>query len=408
MEATGVWMLAEYVKTHLPVVDRLPPSLLYIIVMFAAGAAVLTFVMLYAMAAIWAERKVSGHIQNRLGPMRVGWHGWLQSLADGIKLILKEDIIPAMVDKPLFVLAPCFVFCASFMAFVTLPFSGRLVIADLNIGILYITAMSSLVVVGVIMAGWASNSKWPLYGAMRAAAHLVSYEVPLGLSILPVIMLTGSLSMQDITHAQGGGFLNWFIFHNPFLFLAFWVHYIAGLAEVNRMPFDIAEAESELVGGYHTEYSGMLFSLFFMAEYADMFMMAAISTTLFLGGWNPPGFVGTGSDIPAWAQPFDEISFILVVAVLAWFGLRLVKRQQLAEFVFQAVFVLFCYGFWMTFPHLFWFLAKAFFLVWVMLWVRWTVPRLRIDQLMHLCWKVLTPLAFINILGTGIWYLWRY
>ncbi len=313
-------------------------------------ASVLGFISVFALFAIWLERKVSAHMQDRLGPMRVGgWHGWAQTIADGIKLFLKEDIIPAMADRKLFTLAPLVVFVGSFAVFVAVPFGDRLIVRDLNIGIFYILAISSLVVIGVVMAGWSSNNKWSLLGAMRSAAQVVSYEIPVALALLSVIMIVGSLSMQDIVKDQSGGFLNWFIFRNPFTFLAFFIYFVASLSEVNRTPFDIPEAESELVAGYHTEYSGMRFSFFFIAEYANMFAVSAIATTIFLGGWQAP-----------WGDPIVADGAI-------------------------------------------WFIGKATFLVFVQMWIRWTLPRLRVDQLMYIGWKVLTPFSFANIIGVGLW-----
>jgi NADH-quinone oxidoreductase subunit H len=279
--------------------------------------------------------------------MRVGgWHGWAQTIADGIKLLLKEDIIPAGADRLLFKLAPIVVFVGGFAAFVVLPFSSSFIVSDLNIGILYVVSITSLGVVGIIMAGWASNNKYALFGGMRAAAQIVSYEIPAVLAILTVVIEVGSLSMQDIVRAQEGGILNWFVFRNPFTFLAFFVYYLSSLAEVNRTPFDIPEAESELVAGYHTEFSGMRFAFFFLAEYANMFLVSAIAATLFLGGWN-----------------------------------GVLSRPILPGFLI--------------------FMLKSVFLVFVQMWLRWTLPRLRVDQLLYLSWKVLLPVSFALVIGVG-------
>ncbi len=342
--------LAQYlIQTFgLPV----PLSVLSPLLGFVGGVAVLTGIAVQAMYLIWLERKVAAHMQDRLGPMLVGgWHGWAQSIADGIKLLLKEDIVPAAADRPLFLLAPLVVFVGSFAAFVCLPFGDRVIISDLNVGIFYIIAVTSFVVIGIIMAGWGSNNKWALFGAMRSAAQIVSYEIPVGLSLLAAVMAAGSLSMQEIVAAQDGGIHRWFAFRNPFLFVAFVIYFLASLSEVNRTPFDIPEAESELVAGYHTEYSGMRFSFFFLAEYANMFAVAAIAATLFLGGWQAPW----GGSAP-------------ILGVI-------------------------------------WVIAKAHFLVFVQMWLRWTLPRLRVDQLMYIGWKVLTPFAFACIVGTGVWML---
>jgi len=326
---------------------QLPVIVQYLIPMVLGCALCLALVALFPIFAVWLERKVSAHMQDRLGPMRVGgWHGWAQTIADGIKLLLKEDIIPAEADRLLFKLSPIVVFVGGFAAFVVLPFSSSFIVSDLNIGILYVVAITSLGVVGIIMAGWASNNKYALFGGMRAAAQIVSYEIPAVLAILTVVIEVGSLSMQDIVRAQEGGIFNWFIFRNPFTFLAFFVYYLSSLAEVNRTPFDIPEAESELVAGYHTEFSGMRFAFFFLAEYANMFLVSAIAVTLFLGGWN-----------------------------------GVLPRPIL--------------------PGSLLFMLKSVSLVFVQMWLRWTLPRLRVDQLLYLSWKVLLPVSFALVIGVG-------
>jgi NADH-quinone oxidoreductase subunit H len=340
--------------------SSLPISLLLLSVMLIVGAVVLSLALLYEGLATYALRKIAGDIQVRIGPNRVGPVGLLQFVADGVKLFLKEDIIPTDADRKLFILAPFIVFAASFAAFVVLPYSGKLVISNLNIGLFYLLAISSLVVIGVLMGGWASNSKWSLLGGMRAAAQIVSYELPIGLSLLSVILITGSLNMGEIVRSQSGGWgiFNWHIFHNPFVFISFFVYFVAAMAEVNQTPFDLPETESELVAGYFTEYSGMRFGFFFMAEWGDIFIVSAIATTLFLGGWQLP--IIDNLDLPVYLENLLQLGV---------------------------------------------FLGKTFLLIYLILWIRWTVPRLRVDQIMYMCWKVLLPFAFFNIIGTGLWLL---
>ncbi len=311
------------------------------------------WVVPFALFAVWWERKISAHMQDRLGPMRTGgWHGWAQTIADILKLIQKEDIIPALADRKLFKLAPYVVFAGSYAAYAAIPFSAAYIGSDINIGLFYIISITSIVVVGLLMAGWASNNKWSLYGAMRAAAQIVSYEVPVILSILAVVMIVGTFDLQEINRAQSGPFWNWFVFQKfPFLFLAALIYFLSSLAEVNRTPFDIPEAESELVGGYHTEYGGMRFAMLFLSEYANMFAVSAIAATLFFGGWN---------------SPFGEMFSG------PWWGA-------------------------------FWFFSKGMAFIFVQMWLRWTLPRLRVDQLMYVSWKVLIPFSFVIILGVGFW-----
>src|SRR5688500_10506610 len=238
-------------------------------------------VSLIAMFSIWWERKVAGHIQSRLGPNRVGPIGLLQSLADGAKLILKEDLIPKSADKLLFRLAPYLAFAPAFAAFLALPFGPNMTFEPrLNVGVFWILAILSVEVMGVILAGWASNNKWAVYGAMREACQMVSYEIPLGLAIVVAVLAAGTLNLVELGHLQGGGIHTWVVFKNPFVFLAFFVYFIASLASNKRAPFDLPESESELVAGYHTEYSGMRFAFFFFAEYAGMFVVAAIQVAL--------------------------------------------------------------------------------------------------------------------------------
>ncbi len=313
----------------------------------------LVWILLFALFAVWWERKISAHMQDRLGPMRTGgWHGWAQTIADILKLIQKEDIVPSAADRKLFTLAPFVVFIGSFAAYAAIPFSAAYVGTEINIGLFYVVAVSSLVVIGLLMAGWASNNKWSLLGAMRSAAQIVSYEIPVVLTLLAVVMVVGSFDLQEINRAQSGSILNWFLFQKfPLLFVAGVIYFVASLAEVNRTPFDIPEAESELVAGYHTEYAGMKFALFFLAEYANMFAVSMIAATLFLGGWNSP--FGSFMSGPVWGA--------------------------------------------------FWILSKGLAFIFVQMWLRWTLPRLRVDQLMYVGWKVLIPFSFVVILGVGLW-----
>ncbi len=308
------------------------------------GTLIIAFMSAGPIVYVYVETKLAGFFQDRIGPKRVGPHGMLQTVADAVKLLFKEAIFPAAADKLLFVVAPCLVVTGAFMGFVVIPFGTRLQTADLNIGLFYVVAVSSISTVGIIMAGWASNNKYALFGAMRSAAQIVSYEIPAVFSMLAVIMIVGSLSLQDVVNAQQGGMGYWLVFrYFPLNLIGFLVFFTASLAECNRAPFDIPEAESELVAGFHTEYSGFFFAMFFMAEYTEMFIVSAVASVLFLGGYLAPH--------PA-------------LQTVGGFGLG---------------------------P--FWLLLKAFTLIFVMMWLRWTLPRLRVDQLMHVAWKVLLPIS---------------
>jgi NADH-quinone oxidoreductase subunit H len=331
-----------------------PRDLVYAIAIFVLSAAVFLGVAFpFAGIATWLERRVWARIQSRVGPNRVGPNGFLQWLADGIKAICKEDLVPAESDARLFKLAPYLVVVAFVTPWAVMPFSSDLILADLNVGILYMTSVTALTVVGVLMAGWASNDKWSLIGGIRSAAQIVSYEIPAGLSIFPVVLLSGTLSMQGIIRGQGWSPNTWYLFANPFTFIAANILYVSALAEGNRTPFDLPEAESELVAGFATEYSGMRYLLFFLAEWGNVFIIGAIITTLFLGGWQFPH----------------------------------VTNNRVMMNVLQLI----------TFN------VKVLALVFVSMWVRATLPRVRIDQLMSLCWKYLVPISFVDMIGTAIW-----
>src|SRR5256885_1809880 len=332
-----------------------PVEVVYALMMLLFGALVIFgFFLPIAGVTSWLERRVWARIQSRVGPNRVGPQGFLQWLADGIKLLLKEDIVPDAADRPLFLFAPYFVVWGIVATFVVIPFSSALIIADMNVGILYLTAVTALVVVGVLMAGWASNNKWSLIGGIRSAAQIISYEIPAGLSILPVVMLAGTLSMQGIIGHQGWAPWTWHVFDNPFTFFAFFILFVSALAEGNRTPFDLPEAESELVMGFATEYSGLRNLLFFMAEWGNLYIIGAIVATLFLGGWQIP-----------WALAEHPVPRVAL---------------QFATFF-----------------------LKAYFWVFVAVWLRWTLPPIRLDPMMIMCWKYLLPLPFLNLMGTAVW-----
>ena len=326
-----------------------------VVMLLFGGLVVFGFVLNIAGATTWVERRIMGRIQSRIGPNRAGPAGFFIWLCDGVKNMLKEDIVPTAADPRLFKLAPYVVMLGFVGAFVAIPFGGPLIIADLNVGILYVTSVTALVVVGILMAGWASNNKGSLLGGIRSAAQIVSYEIPAGLSIFPIVMLTGSLSMQDIIRGQGAAPWTWNVFANPFAFAAFFVFFTSALAEGNRTPFDLPEAESELVAGFATEYSGMRNLLFFMAEWGNLYVIGAVVTTLFLGGWRLPAAVESAPAIVALPLQFV------------------------------------------------WFFAKSYFWVIVAIWLRWTLPRIRVDQMMTMCWKYLVPISFVNLLGTAVW-----
>jgi NADH-quinone oxidoreductase subunit H len=314
------------------------------------GLVFLLFYALIGLFLVYAERKVCAFMQNRVGPNRVGPYGIFQTIADLFKLLMKELIVIRNSDKLLFNLAPFIVIIASFMAIAAIPFGKGLHAIDFDIGILYVIAVSSLGVVGVLLAGWSSNNKYSLIGAMRSGAQIVSYELSVGLSLLTIIILAGTMQFSQIVEGQATG---WFLFkgHIP-AFIAFVLFLIASTAETNRGPFDLAEAESELTAGFHTEYSGIKFAFFFLAEYMNMFIVASIAATVFLGGWMP-FYIG------------------------GWSGFN-----QVMDWI----------------PPFVWYIGKTFFVIFLMMWFKWTFPRLRIDQLLTLEWKYLLPINLVNIL----------
>jgi NADH:ubiquinone oxidoreductase subunit H len=499
-------------------------ELVYVIFMFAAAGLAFGFALNFAGLFIFFERRIAARMQSRVGPNRVGPNGVIQWAVDGIKCLFKEDLIPNGADKALFRMAPYFVVLGMVLSFACLPFTSALIPSDLNIGILFILGVTSLVVIGVLMGGWGSNSKWALLGGMRAAAQVVSYEIPAALAAMSVIIVGGSLSMQDLIKVQGGNswLPNWTIFHSPFTFVAFLVFFVAQLAEGNRTPFDLPEAESELVSGYNTEYSGMRFLMFFLGEFANVWVMAAISVTLFLGGWQipmgtmddgitPSPWVTSGSGVilavmmvgaafpalligrgifkyrgrahaaimrakvPAGASSTLLVWLIVSVAALTagvvyaivpeiwtalgpprWLpsppslalamasGASVIALAMMARYAWLrpeimklllrgavdgamgghlfGAFALVGLAFlqlgtsnptWVAVREpiainglqLGIFAAKSLALVFVVIQLRWTLPRLRVDQMMTLCWKYLVPLSFACMVGTLVWEL---
>jgi NADH-quinone oxidoreductase subunit H len=298
---------------------------------------VIALVSVNALFLIWMERKVSAHMQLRPGPMEVGWHGCLQTIADAVKLMSKELITPEEVDKPVYWLAPVIIFLPVLLSFLVIPFSETWIIKDLNVGIILIFGFSTLAVLAILMAGWSSNNKYSVFGAIRSVAQNVAYEIPLLITVMSVILMVGSFKLSDIVAAQNR---YWFVLVQP---LAFILYVTCATAETNRAPFDLPEAESELVAGFHTEYSGMRFGLFFLAEYTNMFIVSAVATVLFLGGWHGPYL-----------------------------------------------------------PGVVWFLIKVYAMIFLLMWFRWTFPRVRFDQLVTFAWKILIPLAFVNLLLTAL------
>ncbi|MFL5309359.1 MAG: NADH-quinone oxidoreductase subunit NuoH [Myxococcales bacterium] len=339
-------------------------QIVYLAFMGLFAFIVINFAAITAGIFSWAERRVAARMQSRVGPNRVGPGGFLQWIADAVKLLTKEDLVPAEADNFLFRIAPYFMMVGFACVFVALPFSHRLVIADMNIGIFFILAVTALIVVGIIMSGWSSNSKWSLFGAIRSAAQIISYEIPAGMALMIPVLLAGTLSTQGIIRAQGGWPWQWFVFDSPATFAAFFIYFISALAEGNRTPFDLPEAESELVSGYNTEYSGMRFSYFFLVEWGNMWVMSALATTMFLGGWQIPGVSAAQLD--------------------AMTGGKAAAFELLSLAIFA---------------------GKTLFWVFVVMWLRWTLPRIRVDQMMNMCWKYLVPVSFAAVIFVAGWML---
>jgi len=388
----------------------IPPAIMPYVVPVICGIVIVAVLPLMAGYIVLVERKVMADMQARLGPMRVGPHGLLQPIADAVKLLIKEDIIPQKADTFLFWLAPVLSVSMALIAYSAMPFGPAFQIADLNIGLLFILAVSSLGIYGIVLGGWASNSHYSLLGALRSAAQLVSYETAAGLGLLSALVLAGSLSMRDIVQAQYDQG-QWFIFAAP---VGFVIYLIGSIAETNRAPFDLPEAESELVAGYMTEYSGFRWSLYFLAEYANMIIVAGIATTLFLGGWLRP-FPRVQMHIFGSVELMDAVPSLLFLLVAAY-CFKLAPRQPAQiQKVVMAIAGLLCFGlaavmFGSIFTPVavkegihggFWFLAKVAIYLYAFLWIRFTVPRYRFDQLMRIGWRVLIPLALVNLIAVG-------
>lgn len=360
MNSTIISYLSQFdwynvlVKVGSGVVGESSPNLMAFLVFGFAATVIMVVAMTIGGLATYAERKISADIQHRMGPNRVGPYGLLQFMADGVKMIMKEDIIPKNADRFLFMLAPFLCMLGVFSTLAVLPFSSGLTLSHLDVGVFYLVAISSLVGLGVFIGGYSSNSKWSMLGGMRGASQIISYEIPAIITILSIVLLAGSLSFSGIVENQSGLPNGWFVLHNPFTFIGFFVFCISALAESNRAPFDLPEAESELVSGYHTEFSGMKFAFFALAEFVEVFVLCAVCAALFLGGYKVPFNLGQG------------------------------------HFVGQLL-------------ELGAFFTKTFILYYIVIWIRWTFPRLRVDQLMTLCWKYLTPIAMFNLIGTAVW-----
>jgi NADH-quinone oxidoreductase subunit H len=368
----------------------IPPWLAYTIVAVVECVLLLIVALCSAAVAIWLERKVAARIQDRLGPTRVGGRfGWLQPPADGIKLLCKEDIIPAEADKPLFRIAPYISFCTALCVFIALPFSDGWVALHIDVGIFFILAVSGLEVFGVILGGYASGSKWSLYGAMRESAQVISYEIPMALCVVVPVLIVGSMDLVAIGNYQAGWFWNWLIFHDPFTFATFWIYLVCAIASTNRAPFDLAEAESELVAGFLTEYSGFRWVVYFMAEYPSMFIVSGLASILYLGGWNGPipvaHILHLTPQTPAGAGWLDHL-FVNPWSMHSWTAGTLAIADFLGNFLGMCNFIM-----------------KGVIGITCMIWLRWTLPRLRIDQVMTTCLKYCIPIASAMLAGAMLW-----
>lgn len=358
---------------------------------------ILPMILIYVIFAIWAERKVSAFVQDRVGPMETGYYGLLQTVADLLKLLQKEDIVPLKADRKLFLLAPVVIFIAAFTGYAVLPLSPDIIGSQVKTGVFFLLTIISLDVIGLIMAGWGSNNKYSIFGALRAIAQIISYEIPFTLSILAVVMTCQSLDLQEISYQQGiwmnqypgnseninylfglkssnidvtgiGGIFSWNIFRSPILFVSFVIFFIASLAECNRAPFDVPEAESELVAGFHTEYSGFRWGILFLGEYSMMMLVSFLGAILFLGSWNTPLPNVGNFDFAVWSSGEPGTLSGNIIG--------------------------FC-----------WLFTKVLLLILMQMMARWTYPRLRVDQLMYLCWKVLIPISLLTFVVAGIWRL---
>lgn len=352
-------------------------SLWFVVLAVIAAGLLIGLMLVSAIFSVWLERKVAGRIQDRLGPTRVGGKfGWLQTLADGMKLLVKEDFIPAAADQMLFRVGPYIALVGSFMGFLALPFGVGVVAMDMNVALFFMLAAMSSEVFGIILIGYGSGSKWSLFGGMREAAQMVSYEIPMALCVIVPVVVAGTMNLSQIAIQQTGGIWNWYIFHDPFTFAAFWTYFTCAMASCKRAPFDLAEAESELVAGFHTEYSGFRWLVIFMAEYGSMVAVSGIAAVMFLGGWS------TGLPVEfATLFRFEALD-------VSMFGETFNLGKGFGNLINIVVFIF-----------------KCWFLVFIMMWVRWTLPRLRIDQVMMTCLKYLVPISCVLLLGVSLWQL---